>query len=63
VLIYIRKKTEKLSYRKGIGINPYEEPVKEEMYKNINLDQEHTVKKYYLGKSRNARLYKDIYTE
>ena len=54
---------EKLSYRKGIGINPNQEPVKEEMFKSINLDWEQIVKKYYLEKSRNARLYQDIYTE
>ena len=54
---------EKLSYRKGIGINPNQEPVKEEMFKNINLDREHIMKKYYLEKSRNACLRKDIYTE
>ena len=54
---------EKLSYRKGIGINPNQEPVKEEMFKSINLDWEHIVKKYYLEKSRNARLHQDIYTE
>jgi len=38
MFISTRKKTEKLSYKKGIGINPNEEPVKEEMFKNINLD-------------------------
>ena len=54
---------EKLSYREGIGINPNQQPVKEEMFKNINLDQEHTVKKYYWEKSRNARLHQDIYTK
>jgi len=63
VFISTRKKTEKLLYREGIGINPNQEPVKEEMFKNINLDWEHIVKKYYLEKSRNARLHKDIYTE
>ena len=63
MFIFIRKKTEKLSSKKGIGVNPNQELVKEGVFKNINLDQEHTVKKYYLEKSRNARLHQDIYAE
>jgi len=38
MFISTRKKTEKLSYKKGIVINTNEEPIKKEMFKNINLD-------------------------